>query len=284
MCQGVILVQFIMYSTSSHKFAVRNDVQEELRRLSHSENTHKFCKPFLYDPVFVYGYDDEKLEQESELKIVYLNINGLLHADHLCDLDNDHNLKEADIICIAESKIYGIDTKLLKISGFTIVANLDFQPHSMGLVLYKNDQCNSKLSNDDIFIYNNYGTRTQIIRCKIYTNMISFVYIHPSHINDGLQFVKEVIQRSDCVLGDFNIDSRSSVSGVRSKLDDFATDFGMVSALDVLTRDTSAVDHVLVPRNVPYKYICHSYKNLYSDHRAISLRISNNATGFIDNI
>ena len=39
------------------------------------------------------------------LKVVYLNINDLLHANHSEDLDSDYNFEEADVIRVAESKV-----------------------------------------------------------------------------------------------------------------------------------------------------------------------------------
>ena len=41
----------------------------------------------------------------QEWNVVYLNINGLLHANKSEDFDNDYDFKEADLICDAESKV-----------------------------------------------------------------------------------------------------------------------------------------------------------------------------------
>ena len=73
----------------------------------------------------------------QELKVVYLNINGLLHANHSEDLESDYNV-EADLICVAESKVSEhISSHRLAISGFTIVSILGFAADAFGLVLYK---------------------------------------------------------------------------------------------------------------------------------------------------
>ena len=70
------------------------------------------------------------------MKVVYLNINGFLYANHLEDLNSDYNFKEADLICVAESKVSEhISSHRLAISGFTIVSRLDFAAHAYGLVL-----------------------------------------------------------------------------------------------------------------------------------------------------
>ena len=74
----------------------------------------------------------------QELKIVYLNINGLLHANHSEDMGSDYNFEEADLICVAESKASEhISSNRLAISGFTFLGRLDFAAHAFGLVLYK---------------------------------------------------------------------------------------------------------------------------------------------------
>ena len=76
-----------------------------------------------------------------ELKVADLNINDLLHANHSEDLNGDYNFKEADLMCVAESKVSEhISLHRLATSGFTIVSRLDFAAHAFGLVLYKNWQ------------------------------------------------------------------------------------------------------------------------------------------------
>ena len=74
----------------------------------------------------------------QELKVVYLNINGFLHANHSEDLDSDYNFEEADLICVAESKVSEhISSHRLAISGFTIVRRIDSAAHAFRLVPYK---------------------------------------------------------------------------------------------------------------------------------------------------
>ena len=68
----------------------------------------------------------------QELKVVYLNINSLLYANHLEDLDNDYNPKEADLIRVADSKVSEyITSHRLAIIGFTSVSRLDFAGHAI---------------------------------------------------------------------------------------------------------------------------------------------------------
>jgi len=97
------------------------------------------------------------------MKIVYLNINGLLHTDHRSNLNSDRNLKKADLICIAESKLSEvIPSESVQVDGFTIVARLDVEQHSMGIILYKNND--SEIDGDLVTVMTS-GTedRTQIL-------------------------------------------------------------------------------------------------------------------------
>ena len=72
----------------------------------------------------------------QELKVVYVNIDRLLHANLSEDLDSDYN-READLICVTESKASErISSHRLAISGFTMVSRLDSPAHAFGLVPY----------------------------------------------------------------------------------------------------------------------------------------------------
>ena len=76
----------------------------------------------------------------QELKVVYLNIIGLLHGNHSEDMDSDHDFENANLICVAESKVSEhISSHGLAISGFTIVSRQDFAADAFKLVLTKND-------------------------------------------------------------------------------------------------------------------------------------------------
>lgn len=87
----------LFLSTFSPKFIRRNySVEDEMERLRlHAQ--HVFFKPFLNMPVF-------ENNDDGEMKLVYLNINGFLHAEHNEDLKEDKNLCQADLLCISEMK------------------------------------------------------------------------------------------------------------------------------------------------------------------------------------
>ena len=59
-------------------------------------NQYKFMKTYLDEKVF---------DDDDELKIGYLNINGLLDGGHAEYLNNDYNLLHLDILILAETKL-----------------------------------------------------------------------------------------------------------------------------------------------------------------------------------
>ena len=60
-------------------------------------SSYKFKKIYLDEKIFE--------EQDSEVKIGYLNINGLLDGGHAEYLNEDKNLLNLDLLTLAETKL-----------------------------------------------------------------------------------------------------------------------------------------------------------------------------------
>ena len=58
---------------------------------------YKFKKIYLEDEIFQM--------KNCEIRVGYFNINGLLEGNHAEYLNSDHNLKNLDILVIAETKL-----------------------------------------------------------------------------------------------------------------------------------------------------------------------------------
>ena len=218
-------------------------------------------------------------EEREDIKIVYLNINGLLHAEHIAEMKCDNNLMTADVICIAETKLSdSVDPDSVILDGFETISRLDFKTHSMGIMLFTNDRTKPQMANVKSYI--DRKNRTQMIRCEIENIPITFVYIHPSHVARGLKFIQSQLNNDEILMGDFNIDS-STPRGIR-QLERFCHDIDMKSVLHTYTRYDSSPDHILIRQHFPHQYTTDAYKKLYSDHCAISLRFSKNAIGLLD--
>ena len=60
-------------------------------------------RPYIFRKIF--NEDQVFEDHEYEIKLGYLNINGLLDADHYEYLNNDINILNLDLIVIAETKL-----------------------------------------------------------------------------------------------------------------------------------------------------------------------------------
>ena len=95
--EGIFIRNF-----SPSQVQCREDVKKELAILQRNKQ-YQFSKTYLRTKVW---------ENKSEIKIGYLNINGLHH--NLNNFDKDSNLSNLDFICIAETKLESaLDTETI---------------------------------------------------------------------------------------------------------------------------------------------------------------------------
>ena len=126
-------------------------VMNELRRLRKKRNTYCFYKQYLFEDVFTPPIEIEEnkelnddevgiqdYDSSNEVKITYLNINGLLHAEHIKCIRCDYNILASNILCFTETKLsLDIQNNVLNIDNFDIVFRHDFSELSMGIIIYK---------------------------------------------------------------------------------------------------------------------------------------------------
>ena len=99
---------------------------------------YEFKKTFLNQQIF----DIES----QEIKIGYLNINGLKDANHIGYFDSDKNLYDLDYIVLAETKLIKTDKIKEHLHRWIIVARYDAKDSKahMGLLLLKSKKSNMK--------------------------------------------------------------------------------------------------------------------------------------------
>ena len=66
-------------------------------------DTMRKVKPYQFKKI--YNEDEVFIENDKEMKIGYLNINGVLDAEHFVYLNSDKNLLNLDLIVLAETKL-----------------------------------------------------------------------------------------------------------------------------------------------------------------------------------
>ena len=160
------------------------DVLQEIERLK--TVPYQFIKPYLIDPVFK--------NCSKELKISYLNSNGLIHI--LQDIKADINLMQSDILCVSEIKMSKtVSNEDFKIANFDICCRLDGETNgSGGMVVYiKNSLRTSvEIVEKRRKIYRE--TYLEQIRLQYEGENITFVYFHPNLAKKASDALKLITQ------------------------------------------------------------------------------------------
>jgi len=258
---------------ASQMVKIQKDVKSELLRLKKDSNRHKFSRHFLSNAAFQYPPN----MNSDEVKIVYLNINGLLASSHLHNLNHDMNMKCADVLCISETKLFHQNDSDIKLDGFTQVARLDVRENSMGMLVYTNND--SDVEAKFSMLKNELSDMLQIVQCDINDYSVSFVYTHPSVVKRGLNQISNNIRPNEIIMGDLNIDYLNNQT--RNVLLEFCERHHLAISDHGPTRNDSQIDHILVPLSHKSHYCTSTFYNFYSDHRAISVRLSKNATSVL---
>ena len=92
--------------------------------------------------------DQDIFEKESEIKVGYLNINGLQDGNHIHYFNEDKNLNYLDLIVLSETKLgKQIETKILEnsLSNWLILGRYDAQDEKKHMGLNKNSSFNGKM-------------------------------------------------------------------------------------------------------------------------------------------
>ena len=219
-------------------------------------------------------YKEPINKTDDNLNIVFLNINGLMRADHLTDLDNDINIKNADIVCLAETWLTNDHSNDdINLRGFSLHTRVDgCETSTLGMVIYVRDD--SKFQPiDSCHIVNE--TNRQCILINVRGHSVVFAYVHPHDAYSYLRFVCDHCEPNcnQIFIGDLNVDYFSPEG--RKLLQRLCQLTGKSISNHGPTRQSSLIDHVLLPNSYTYPldYVVTAYYNFYSDHRAICLTL-----------
>ena len=163
------------------------DVLQEIARLK--TVPYQFIKPYLSDKIFN--------NCNKELKISYLNTNGLLHT--LKDIQADFNLLRSDILCLSESKIgNNIPNESLKIENFEICCRLNSDSDkSGGMIVYVNSDSDCKINLVEKRYQKYKETFLEQITLTDRNIKITFVYFHPSLSRSSAEELRRVTSGFD---------------------------------------------------------------------------------------
>jgi hypothetical protein len=190
-------------------------------------------------------YDTHDESDSDEIRITYINVNVLLDANHIRDLESDINLTASDILCIAETKIdQSVPNGAVEIQGFDIVSRIDYREKSIGMLLYGKKDHSLLVHVHSVTTHESPKSQTMCV--AVDGLRVLFAYLHPETSNLGLLKVGELLtDEGDILKADLNIDCSKDVD--RKKIDMFAEEHLLhVLALGPTCKHAH-LDHILIP-------------------------------------
>merc|ERR1712089_18447 len=228
---------------------------------------YQFSNTYLYDNWLI-NASTKQLSFE-EIKMSYLNINGLVDSDHLECLRSDINLMSSDIICIAETKLCRGQNIDVSLKDFDIVNQMDNQEgkKSMGMIIYK------RKSMESFTMSSINDTYYQCVVCRLPIGIVCYIYLNPKINIAQLDEIMELLAILACkenfvaVIGNFNIRTEFGMD-TSKKLMDIFQKLGVKSAFKSVTHNLDGqLDYVLIRKDIQSnKYLAGNFKNIYSDH------------------
>ena len=218
--------------------------------------------------------------EDHEIKIGYLNINGLLDGNHGQYFNDDRNLRNLDVIVIAETKLgqgFG-DTNLeTLLNNWKIIARYDAgdQKKHMGLLLLTSKQSKFNCTLSITYQTAKRDAKVQIegIVVRGITNLIlGFLYCRSTPTNPEIKAINKYFKECNVILGDLNLSHRIPTD--KAKVKDLCQD-SKVSVLNEITRSISnnQLDYILMDKSLTSRSFVTSYHNFISDHKTITARI-----------
>jgi len=199
-------------------------------------------------------------------------------SDHLECLRSDINLMSSDIICIAETKLCQGQNIDISLNDFDIVDQMDNRQgkKSMGLIIYKR----KSMEHFDISGYYN-DSDYQCAVCELSCGIVCYIYLNPkikrAKLADIMNMLTPYSKEENflAVIGDLNIRSEFGID-TSTKLMDIFKKLGVKSAFKCVTHNLDGqLDYVLMRHDIQSnKYLAGTFKNLYSDHSSLFLRIA----------
>merc|ERR1712240_570749 len=151
------------------------------------DSLSQFSHTYLYDNWLT--NPSTKEPSFKEIKMSYLNINGLVDSDHLECLRSDINLMSSDIICIAETKICQRQNIDISLNDFDIAYQMDNLEgkKSMGLIIYK------RKSMERFHILGDNDSDYHCAVCQLSCGIVCFIYLNPKIKRPKLAHIMEIL-------------------------------------------------------------------------------------------
>ena len=259
-----------------HYIKAELKVEQQLAAMKLTKPYH--FKKFLLDkPVFE--------SEEKEIKIGYININYLHHAQSAKFLNEDENLLNLDLLLVADTRLTTSDSKESikeQLSNWLIwnrTDSLDNAGH-MGMLLMQSKR-SKFVDKFDLSIYRKQSDKIIDGKprnfCQVmtvtdvnYHLKVSFVYLTETPTMKQLEKVMKQIESSNVIMGDFNLDPNRETDKTKLKL---LEESGKRRVLfEITTTRINQLDHIFLDSYFK-EYFSTCYNNHTSDHKVITIRL-----------
>ena len=245
-------------------------------------DTMRVTKPYLFFKIF--NNDEVFQRKEEELKVGYLNINGILDANHNDYLNRDRNLHNLHILVVAESKLdhtISDDSLSTSLSFFDILHRIDAGDNRkhMGILIMspKNKEC--PMIQSSIFkTYEDKSCQVVIQRFGPPINaQFAYVYMRPNcGSKDQVTRILTQFEGNNCdvIMGDLNLNPK--LPSENERLKQLCSSDKSLALQEVTTRQKNQLDHILVNHRMKSRVFVTSFLNFISDHKSIVMRLGIN--------
>ena len=252
-------------------------------KVEYEIETRRKFKSYQFKKIYL---DEKIFDKDTEFRVGYFNINGLLDGYHAEYLNNDQNLLNLDILTLAETHLteqINNETISQLLSNWKIVYRMDAgdSKKHMGLLMISplNISTPNILYFSPFRVQKNRQTHIQGLISEIDCQSIAFLYCRVTPTNAEATHIFNSTKNVEYVMGDLNLNPQDIEQ--ETKLAIIRGEDKMSLLNEITTKNNKQLDHVLGRINESTSIYATSYKNFISDHKAITLRISEKHTRFI---
>ena len=231
-------------------------------------------------------YLDEEIfkVKDNELKVGYLNINGLMDGGHAEYLNEDLNLKCLDILVLAETKLDDSckrDQIKSILTNWQIIGRHDANDglKHMGLMLLSSKQSSiaqqfNSVTRQRIRRDNKLQVQSLVVRLKT-GPIFGFAYCRSTPSLSEVSVMCKELNECSILMGDFNLSYR--LAGDQERIAMLCST-KRINCLKEITRSASnnQLDYIFIDEQFKNNNFVTSYNNFISDHKTIVLRVGLN--------
>ena len=282
-------------TSGSFYVAIKRPTRSENVYLKDFDPSYIKCNPHIAEKIdsmrltspykFKKLYNDDEIfcDEGKEVKIGYLNLNGVLDAEHYVYLNNDKNLLNLDILILAETKLTKNEcnnTELAeKLHEFHLLQRYDADDgmKHMGLLMMSPKKSNFKRFDRSMMT----GFKDENCQGFIYGFMnplylrMCFIYLRPG-VGSKKQ-IDKILRTFDCnncdiIMGDLNLNPKHEQE--MQRIEQLCHGELEIALNEETTTTTlNQIDHILVHKSLKRRVFVSSYYNFVSNHKCIVLRI-----------